>query len=171
MERMREMIRRFEAADAGQVSRLIITTLRTTNRADYTAAYLEDLIAGLGPEDIRDRAGKTHFYVVCEGDEIIGCGAVGPCTGRERVSSLSSVFVLPKYQNRGVGKELIRVLEQDPYFTDADRVEVPASITAVEFYRKLGYDYIDGERSLDEKQLYRLEKITGKKNAPEKIHT
>jgi len=33
-------------------------------------------------------------------------------------------------------------------------VEIPASITAVEFYRKFGYDYKNGK-----KHHYRLEKI------------
>ena len=38
-------------------------------------------------------------------------------------------------------------------------MEIPASITACEFYRKLGYDYKDGIRQLDKDNLYRLEKF------------
>lgn len=38
-------------------------------------------------------------------------------------------------------------------------MEIPASITAVEFYRKFGYDYKNGEKELDEEHHYRLEKI------------
>ena len=38
-------------------------------------------------------------------------------------------------------------------------VEIPASITAVEFYRKMGYAYKNGKKELDEGQVYRLEKF------------
>jgi len=41
----------------------------------------------------------------------------------------------------------------------AKRIEVPASITAVEFYRKMGYDYKNAVAELDDEQVYRLEKF------------
>lgn len=40
----------------------------------------------------------------------------------------------------------------------AKRIEIPASITACEFYRKMGYDYKEGIVTVDEEQIYRLEK-------------
>jgi hypothetical protein len=41
---------------------------------------------------------------------------------------------------------------------EAKRVEIPASITACNFYRKLGYDYKNGINAIDKEQLYRMEK-------------
>lgn len=35
----------------------------------------------------------------------------------------------------------METLEQDDYFFRAKRIEIPASITAVKFYKKFGYDY------------------------------
>ena len=32
-------------------------------------------------------------------------------------------------------------MEQDEFYVRATRIEIPASITATEFYRKFGYDY------------------------------
>jgi len=63
------------------------------------------------------------------------------------------------YQGRGIGRKIIETLEQDEYFTRASRIEVPASITALEFYKKMGYDYKDGIAELEKGVLYRLEKI------------
>lgn len=54
---------------------------------------------------------------------------------------------------------LSNTLEQDEFYARATRIEIPASITATEFYRKFGYDYKNGVKELDEKQLYRLEKL------------
>jgi len=41
----------------------------------------------------------------------------------------------------------------------AKRIEIPASITACEFYKKMGYGYKDGIVKLDEEGLYQLEKF------------
>ena len=56
-----------------------------------------------------------------------------------------------------------RYQEQDELFLRADRIEIPASITAVEFYKKQGYDYKNGIKQLDDEGHYRLEKYNIKK--------
>ena len=39
------------------------------------------------------------------------------------------------------------------------RIEIPASVTACDFYKKLGYKYKNRNDRIDEEQLYRLEKF------------
>ena len=153
------VIRRFQEADANEVSALIAKTLRTTNRKDYSREYIENDIKLLTPEYLIQRSQWTHFYVVCVGDIIIGCGAIGPYWGKQDESSLFTIFVLPEYQGKGIGRKIIETLEKDEFFLRAKRVEIPASITACEFYRKMGYDYKNGVNALDEEQLFRLEKF------------
>ena len=157
-------IRRFEEKDAQEVSSLIAKTLRTTNIQDYSSEFIENEVKVLTPEYIAWRASWTHFYVVCEGESIIGCGAIGPYWGSETESSLFTIFVLPEYQGRGIGRKIVKTLERDKYALRAKRIEIPASITACEFYRKLGYDYKNGAAQIDDEGLYRLEKHTGRHN-------
>ena len=111
------------------------------------------------PAGVSERASWTHFYVAEECDTIIGCGAIGPYWGSETESSLFTIFVLPECQGKGIGRKIIETLEQDEYFFRAKRVEVPASITGVGFYRKLGYDYKNGIDCPAEERLFRLEKF------------
>jgi GNAT superfamily N-acetyltransferase len=66
---------------------------------------------------------------------------------------------LQEYQGQGIGRKIIETLEKDEYFMRAKRIEIPASITACQFYRKMGYDYKGGINTIDEEQLYRLEKF------------
>ena len=153
------IIRRFRESDAEQVSGMIIRTLKTTNSKDYSKEAINALEKVMQPSNISERAGWTHFYVVEDNDTIIGCGAIGPYWGSETESSLFTIFVLPEYQGKGIGRKIIETLERDEYFLRAKRVEVPASITAVNFYRKLGYDYKNGVDRPDEEQIYRLEKF------------
>ena len=151
--------RRFETADAKPVSALIIKTMQTTNSKDYSPEDIAQLVAQFTPEDVIRRASWTHFYVFCDGDTIVGCGAIGPYWGKEDESSFFNIFVLPEYQGRGVGRKIIETLEADEYALRARRIEIPASITACGFYRKLGYNFKDGVDTLDEEHLYRLEKF------------
>lgn len=153
------LIRRFEIEDATKVSSLIQKTLRVTNSMDYPPEYIERDAQLFTPEYVIHRAGWTHFYVVCEQDIIIGCGAIGPYWDKKDESSLFNIFVLPEFQGKGFGRALIETLEQDEYFLRAKRIEIPSSITACAFYRKMGYDYKNGVAQLDEEQLYRLEKF------------
>ena len=152
-------IRRFKDQDAQEVSSLIAKTLRMTNIRDYSPEFIEQEVNVLTPEYIAWRASWTHFYVACEGEKIIGCGAIGPYWGSETESSLFTIFVLPEYQGRGVGRKIVQTLEQDEFALRAKRIEIPASITACEFYLKLGYDYKNGITSVDDELLFRLEKF------------
>ena len=153
------IVRRFQYNDAVEVSALIIKTLRTTNAKDYSAEYIENDVKAFSPEGVIERAGWTHFDVVCDKECIVGCGAIGSYWGKEDESSLFNIFVLPEYQGKGVGRKIIETLENDEYFLRAKRVEIPASITACEFYKKMGYSYKNGIDVIDEEQLFRLEKF------------
>ena len=53
----------------------------------------------------------------------------------------------------------METLENDEFFLRAKRIEIPASITGCQFYRKFGYDYKNGKAELDAERLYRLEKF------------
>ena len=152
-------IRRFQETDAKEVSDLIAKTLRATNSRDYSSEYIENDIKLLTPEYLIRRSQWTHFYVVCDEDMIIGCGAIGPYWDKPDESSLFTIFVLPAYQGKGIGRKIIETLESDEFFLRAKRIEIPASITACGFYRKMGYDYKNGIHAVDEEQLFRLEKF------------
>ena len=110
------------------------------------------------PQNILERANWMHFYVVCDAEKIVGCGAIGPYWDKEDESSLFTIFVLPDYQGKGVGRLIIETLEKDEFFLRAKRVEIPASITATPFYLKMGYNYKNGITLPDEEGLLRLEK-------------
>ena len=66
--------------------------------------------------------------------------------------------MLPELHGNGIGRIIMQTLGQDELYLRADRIEIPSSITATEFYRKFGYDYKDGIKELDSEQHYRLEK-------------
>ncbi len=151
-------IRRFTEQDAKAVSELIIRTIRISNVRDYPAELMEELVRTETPEHVLQRAFWTHFYVAEEEGKIIGCGAIGPYWGKEDESSLFTIFVDPDCQGKGVGRAIVGTLEQDEFALRARRIEIPASITGLPFYQKMGYSFKDGKNEIDEENLYRLEK-------------
>lgn len=151
-------IRRFKEEDAKEVSDLIRKTILISNTKDYPKDLMDALIETETPEHVLQRASWTHFYVVVDEQQIVGCGAIGPYWGKEDESSLFTIFVLPEYQGQGIGRAIIDTLEKDEYFLRAHRIEIPASITGVPFYLKMGYNYKDGITEPDEEHLIRLEK-------------
>ena len=152
-------IRSLEEKDAEKVSELIRTTISISNKKDYPEELMDQLIAIETPEHVLERASWTHFYVAEKDGAIIGCGAIGPYWGKEDESSLFTIFVNPECQGKGVGRLIVETLEKDEYFLRAKRIEIPASITGIPFYLKMGYDYKNGITEPDEEHLIRLEKF------------
>ncbi|MCV3296235.1 GNAT family N-acetyltransferase [Oenococcus kitaharae] len=153
--------RQFKSSDADEAASLIATTMLTTNIKDYSKAYIEDDLKHLTAKDLIERAKDFHCYVLVDNgqNKIVAIGSIGPYWGKEDESSLFNIFVLPDYQGQGIGKQLIQILEQDSYFKRAKRIEIPASITGLKFYEKMGYTFKNGISQVDQEGLYRLEKF------------
>lgn len=151
-------VRRFREEDAEAVSELIIRTLLITNSKDYPPEMIEELILREQPEDQTALGKRAHFYVAEENGCLIGCGAAGPGKISEEPCGLYSVFVLPEYQGKGVGRKIMEALESDEYAVVSGQIELHASITGLNFYRKLGYVYKDGCEEPDENLLFTMTK-------------
>ena len=106
------------------------------------------------------------MYVFEWNGKIVGTGSISSFWGSKTESILLTIFVLPEFHGKGIGRKIINTLEQDEFYVRATRIEIPASITATEFYRKFGFenhkeyhDYKNGVKELDEEHHYRLEKF------------
>ena len=161
MQQKDVVIRRFRAGDEAAVSEVIRTTLDVSNRRDYTPEFIEERIREYSPERVAASARDAHMYVACDGEAVIGCGAISGYWGSTEESYLSSIFVLPDHQRRGVGRRVMEALEADAYFLRAWRTEAGASLTAVPFYLKLGYAFKAGRNEADVFGVVRMEKRRG----------
>lgn len=150
--------RRFEEKDAVIVKKIICRNFLEVNIKDYGKDVMEQLAKIYNEEKICEIAGYAHMYVFEYKGIIVGCGAISSYWGSLTESILLTIFVLPELQGKGIGTKIIQTLEDDEIFIRANRIEIPASITAVKFYKKFGYIYKNNKNELDEEGHYRLEK-------------
>ena len=151
--------RRFQTEDAEEVKNLIVRNFLEVNSQDYGIDAMQKLAEVYGVEKVLQIASYAHMYVFELENQIVGVGSISSFWGSETESILLTIFVLPELHGKGIGRIIIQTLEQDEFFIRANRIEIPASITATEFYRKFGYDYKNGIKELDEEYHYRLEKF------------
>ena len=137
-------IRLIKDKDYSNVHDMIEKTCRITLAHYYPKKSIDKVVESLNVKGLKKRASFTHFYVVEDKDKIIGCGAIGPYWDSLTESSLFTIFVDPDYQGKGIGKQIIKTLENDEYFLRADRIEIPAGIAAIPFYKKMGYEHKNG---------------------------
>ncbi|WP_325199235.1 GNAT family N-acetyltransferase [Oscillibacter sp.] len=153
-------IRRFQETDAEETSAVIGEALRISNAPDYPAEIIQEMLELYAPENLLEQARGEHLYILRDGERTVGCGGVAPYLDSETESILVTVFVLPEYQGKGAGRRLMETLEKDAYFLRADRVVIHSSITARDFYLRMGYQFSDGAGTPDEEGCIRMEKRT-----------
>lgn len=156
-------VRRYQEQDAEKIVNIIRRNFLEVNVKDYGEDAMKALAEHHDVNWFKQIASYANVYVFCIEDEVIGVGSISSFWGSLTESILLTIFVLPELHGNGIGKFIIETLEQDELFLRADRIEIPASITAAEFYRKQGYDYKNGVKELDDEGHYRLEKFNVKK--------
>jgi len=152
-------IRKFDKNDATTVSNIICRNFLEVNIKDYSKREMEELSKIYNCDKVLQISDYAHMYVACIDKKIVGCGAISSFWGKQDESILLTIFVLPELHGNGIGRKIIETLESDEYFLRAKRIEIPASITACDFYKKMGYIHKEDLEELDDEGHYRLEKF------------
>jgi len=124
--------------DVEAISRLIIATVQQSNAKDYSAAIIAEVAEKFSPDHVAARMTGRHVFIAGAESMMIGTASLDGAKVR-------SVFVLPAWQGRGIGRILMSHIEELARAQGVPRLEVPASITAEDFYVRLGYNHLREE--------------------------
>ena len=95
-------------------------------------------------------AKERHMYVVCDKERIVGTGGIAGFWGSITESILLTIFVLPEYQGKGIGRMLIAELLKfinDHGIPDTDIfIELCAMPDKIPFYEKFGFSANEAQR-------------------------
>lgn len=133
--------------DVDQVRSLLGDTFHDTYDPFYGAAKVGSMVQGWNSANaIRTRVGKlgSEFLVADSGTEIGGMGYAAMYSKMAKTAMLHQLYVHPRHQNQGVGRDIFAELET--CFPDAEimRVEVALpNVRAFSFYQRLGFVEVD----------------------------
>lgn len=102
---------------------------------------------------------RKKVFVALLDDNVVGTAGIDKSWYSDDEYWILTVFVKPENHGQGIGKKLIEKIEEYATTTlPVKKLVIPASITANEFYYKLGYRYKDGKKELNDEDMYIMEK-------------
>ena len=142
-----------------QISNLIIQDLLTVNSNDYGIERVKKMAEDFTVEKLQNSLSKRKkVFVALIDDNVVGTAGIDKSWNSDDEYWILTVFVKPENHGQGIGKKLIEKIEEYATTLPVKKLIIPASITAHEFYYKLGYKYKDGKKELNDEDMYIMEK-------------
>lgn len=120
--------------DSEAVHEIVLRSLRETNARDYPASVIDRLILTL-PEKVASNLNTWHAFVAVVDGRVVGTAGLSGHT-------VTSVFVHPDYQRRGVATKLMGAIENAALAQSVRSLDVQSSITAQPFYAMWGFNIV-----------------------------
>jgi len=139
-------IRRAVPDDAGDISGVILRALKETNARDYPPHVIAAVAANFSPERVLAQLARRQAYVAVVQGAIVGTASLDG-------DVIRSVYIDPVHQGKGIGAQLMDVLEALAREQSVGTLGVPSSITAEGFYRKRGYVFVRDEFHGEERTI------------------
>lgn len=154
-------IKEYEEKYAEEISNIVTRNLLEINIKDYGLEFSKKHAEEFTVDKIKENfKNRTKTYVALKNNNVVGTAGLDKSWYNDDGEYwILSVFVKPENHSEGIGKSLINKVEEYAKEINAKKLVVPASITACEFYHKLGYEYANGKKELNEEQMYIMEKL------------
>ena len=140
------LIRNATNADALAISRIIIGTLRESNALDYSSAIIDQVESSFSQSAILDLLTRRQVLVATTDSHIVATASLDQDVVR-------SVFVDPTWQGKGIGRQLMAMIQSIAIKDGVSLLRVPSSITAQGFYAALGFKKIRDEFHQSERTI------------------
>jgi len=141
---LRRLKRKFDR----QALECILRSVEISNSPDYPPAIIDyQLNTHYTMDWLSKKMQSSYFVVALIDNRVVGTGSLD---GNE----VTTVFVDPDHQQRGIGRTIMRELERYAKSQDIKEVILNSSITALGFYKKL--DYALEEETGREYQGYKI---------------
>ena len=152
-------IKEFEERYTKQISEIIIRNLLEINSKDYGIEKIKEMTKEFEVKNLNDTLKKRQkVYVALDDKEVVGTAGIDKSWYSNDEYWILTVFVKPENQGQNIGRSLINKIEEYAKQLQIKKLVIPASITAHQFYYKLGYRYKNGKRELNEDDMYIMEK-------------
>ena len=129
------VIREMRIDDLEKSLSLIRKVIIVSNSKDYTETIIKNLLSHYSLSNFKNVYHKRKYYIALIESRVVGTVA---CED----NSVYSLFVDPDYQNKGIGKSLLKRVEEHILKNGYSKSKLSASLTALSFYKSNGYTEI-----------------------------
>ena len=152
-------IKEYNETYVEQISTIIIRNLLKINVKDYGVEKVQEMAKDFTVEKLKDTLkNRKKVFVAIKDNEVVGTAGIDVSWYNPDEYYILTVFVKPENHGEGIGRLLIKAIEDYAIHSNFKKLIIPASITAHEFYYKLGYRYKDNQKVLNEENMYLMEK-------------
>jgi GNAT superfamily N-acetyltransferase len=129
---MELQIRTYQPGDDRRLADMVKRCLVQVNSRDYSSQVIDRLCLYYSPERFIELSRRRRIYIAGSGSNVVG-------TVSREDNQVNTMFVDPDWTGHGIGRQLMRHIESLAAQEGHDTMETEASITAHNFYRRLGY--------------------------------
>lgn len=146
-------IKEYEGKYAKEMSEIILSNLYTITIKDHGKEVVDRIARHFTEEEIKKNFPKRiKCFVAIDDGKVLATASLDKVNGMYGIQAenpenkyiILTVFTHLEHQKQGVGKALIQKIDEYAEKIGAEEVLIPASVHALEFYRKLGYDFYNG---------------------------
>lgn len=130
------VIRYFKPRDARAVQAVVYDALINTNTQDYPQRIIDRMRKRFTADFFIEKATEDAVFVAEYQEVIIG-------TARLDKNLITNMFVASHAQGQGVGRALTQALEEHAQKKGYRFARLYASLSAIGFYERLGYEQVD----------------------------
>ena len=146
---------------AKELSEIILDNMYKINIKEHGKEVIDRISKHFTEDEIKKNfPNRTKCLVALKDNEVVGTASINKykddTTGEKYI--LLTVFVKIRNHHQGIGKKLIQNIEEIAVNLGCKELIIPASVYACEFYRKYGFDYLDGKKIQNEDKEYILVK-------------
>lgn len=154
-------ITQYEDKYAESISHIIIQNLIEVNSKDYGVEFCKNSAKDFTIDKVKENFNKrTKVFVALENGTVVGTAGLDKSWyNSDAEYYILSVFVDVSRHKQGIGRILMQKIEDFAREIKVKKLVIPASIAGAEFYHKLGYEYANGKKELNEYQMYTMEKL------------
>jgi N-acetylglutamate synthase-like GNAT family acetyltransferase len=127
-------IRRAKQEDSEEIRRIHIKAVKELSKGHYTSREIKAWADAEEPEHYKESIRNNEFYVAEEEGAVSGFGIL------TRNGEIGGVYVKPDVVRRGVGKAILKKLEERAMELGLTSLHLDSSLNAVPFYEGAGYE-------------------------------
>ncbi len=128
-------VRRAVPEDNEAIGRVHVRAIKRLCIHHYAPAQIEAWAGPRKPDHYLAAIRRQDFYVAEEAGAVVGFSTLDPARGE-----VEAVYVAPEVTGRGIGLQLLRVLEAQARTRSLRTLHLNASLNAVPFYERAGYE-------------------------------